>query len=299
MARYILAIGCVGILIGSLSSSVPVTNLRYGSTTENEDQLALEVIQADSPRDAARSYRNLFDTVGDDSIPNLQQHPYDSLAIQAAWEGVELTLPTKSDAPLRPCRTTIGRFLGFLEGRSRVNAPQWWVDAVLDVRANHRGSIEAGGINARSKGEHGAKGDSPPKVAVLDTLNGKPAVRIGSALICLPAGYVDAVKKQGLSHGFSAYFTSSQCFIAAYESAGHPYSLTCFDIATSKTRWTSLVWGSHWGATTGIFFHWVEVVVQRDKVAVFGVSTTGFYTEVFRMKDGKNLMRFSNAYSSR
>src|SRR5262249_10548084 len=99
------------------------------------------------------------------------------------------------------------------------------------------------------------------------------------------------------SDAVCALITASNCYVAAYDNAGYPYRLACVERSTAKIRWIAEVWASEWGGITGIHHQWVEVSEQGNRVAVFGVASVGFHAEVFRVDDGIDVLRFSNAYS--
>jgi hypothetical protein len=102
------------------------------------------VLRADEPAKAAEHYHDLFVASGAKGLSELKQSPHDSIAIQAAWQEVALTVPESVDEGnpvFRPDRGKLNWFLGFLEGRTRIRVPKWWLEAVLDARANQRDNI--------------------------------------------------------------------------------------------------------------------------------------------------------------
>src|SRR5439155_9296246 len=129
---------------------------------------------------AAKGYRTLFKKVGPDGIRRLQAHPGDGIAIQAAWEEVTLTVPEKEPAQVvRPNRHKLDWFLGFLEGRARVKAPQWWSEMLLDSRANRRDNIYPGNPTQCPYHRVGLDYASGPHDTNLKREGGKVVQRIG------------------------------------------------------------------------------------------------------------------------
>jgi hypothetical protein len=271
---------------------------RSAPATHEEKQVKA-ILDAKGPHHAAASYRALFKSVKSEGLRRLQMNSSDTIAIQAAWEELELTIPTNPDRVVRPDRDKLARFLGFLEGRARVQAPQWWTDAVLDARANRRGNVYAGGLSMSEDREGKDKAAMPPPLATFDRQDGKAVVRVNSNSAPIPDDLREKLRMDGLKDSLTALMTRRHCYVAAYDSVGYPYELACLDRSSGKIRWLANVWASWWGGATGHHSQWVEVTEQGDRVVVFGVASVGFHAEGFRVEDGVNLFRFSNSYSGR
>jgi hypothetical protein len=77
----------------------------------------------------------LLETVGPD-VRHFSNHEHDGIAIQAAWEEVTRTRQaTEPDRKWRPDKHKLSWFVGYLEGRTRISAPDWWVQTLLDTQA--------------------------------------------------------------------------------------------------------------------------------------------------------------------
>jgi len=235
-----------------------------------------------------------FKAVDTDGLRRLQMNPSDTIAVQSAWEDIERSIPANPKEMIHLDRAKLARFLGFLEGRARVQAPQWWAEALLDARAHRRGNVIAGGLNMA---EGWQKADAVPGLATFDRENGQLVVRVGTTSVPVPKNLREKLDAGGPGDGVSAFITSSRCYVAVFDDAGYPYRLACVDRASVKTRWVTDVWASWLGAATGVHHQWVEITEQGNRVVVFGVASTGFHAEAFRMEDGVNTFRFSNYYS--
>jgi hypothetical protein len=272
---------------------------RPQQSTSVTDEQVRAILAAKDPSDAAARYSSLFKSVTADGLRRLQLNPSDTIAIQAAWEEVELTVPVQPDRVVSPDRDKLSRFIGFLEGRARVQTPQWWAEALLDAQANCRGNVYAGGLNMAELREKRPNAGAPPHQASFDKLEGKPVVRVGSESAPIPEGLREKLGANGFADRVCALITASNCYVAVYDSVGYPYRLACVERSSAKIRWIAEVWASWWGHATGRHHHWVEVTEQGNRVAVFGVASVGFHAEVFRVDDGVNVLRFSNSYSGR
>jgi hypothetical protein len=234
--------------------------------------------------------------VGNDGLSRLQAHSSDTIAIQAAWMQVELTVPAeKPVGAVRPDREKLAWFLGFLEGRARINLPKWWATAILDARANRRGNIYAGGINVLTRPGDPSEEKQPAK-ATIERRQGGLIIQLGQASAKLPDDFVDKVRKQEHHNNVRALFTPTHLYVAIHESVGYTYRLACVERSTLKLNWVSDVWGSWWASASGQHRQSVEIVEHGHRVVVFGVSSPGFHVEAFRKDDGTNIFRFSNSY---
>jgi hypothetical protein len=280
---------------------VPSDRLKNAKRPASEDALIHATLAAKDPSEAKDGYRSLFKLVGKDGLARLQTHTSDTIAIQAAWMQVELTVPVKEpERVVRPDREKLAWFLGFLEKRARVTPPKWWADAILDARANRRGNIYAGGLSIAWLDR---KADDPifkklPAKATIERREGKLVVQLGKESASLPDDFLEKVQKQkGIHDEVRALFTTTRCYVAMHDDCGYSYRIGCVERSPLKVRWVSDVWGSWWYASTGAGHHWVEIVEQGDRIVVFGVSSIGFNVEAFRADDGVNLFRFSNSYT--
>ena len=264
----------------------------------SEDDVIQAILAAENPSEAKDGYSALFTLVGNDGLTRLRAHNSDTIAIQAAWMQVELTVPVEPPPQtVRPDREKLTWFLGFLEGRARVTPPKWWADAILDARANRRGNVYAGGLADwvdRKEGDPIFK--TWPAKAAIERQEDKLVVRLGNESADLPGDFLKNVKKQQFYDEARALFTPTRCYVAIHESVGYSYRLGCVERTPSRTRWVSDVWGSWWCASTGVSRQWIEIVKQGDRVVVFGIGA-GFHVEAFRADDGANLFRFSNSYT--
>jgi hypothetical protein len=257
------------------------------------------VLRAEQPEEATARYHELFNAAGVDGLRELKLSPHDSIAIQAAWQEVALTVPETKDEnkpTFRPDQGKLNWFLGFLEGRTRLRIPKWWREAVLDARANRRDNFYFPYLRF---------GELISKEAVQTAVTKRGerfSLTVGKDSMDLPSELLKDVVQDGkLSsrYAYSAYFGPQKCYIAIYDDAGYPYSLVCVNRTSTKVVWKTKGWGSFWGMLGGkVGRARVAVDVQGDRVLVFGCSGLGFvHAEAFRADNGKNIFRFSNTYS--
>jgi len=291
-----LFIGAATWLQGSSHACAGMVDEKYPA----EVQKIIDGILASTPLGRSnkdKDFRELFRKVGVEGLGKLQSHPDDSIALQAAWEEVELTIPLEYDFKVYRKRHRIDSkklewFLNFLQNRCKVTSPDWWKQAVLGLSANQRYNVVFSDSKINPYHESGLDFITAP----LDTTLKRKA----DNLILQVAGDVMEFRKDGIVDsndcGISALFTANTCFVAVHGDLGYPYQLTCFNRTTSKVLWKSKVWGSYWHASSGPGKAFVKITEQGNRIIVFGISTTGIHVEGFDSKDDKNLFRVSNAY---
>ena len=98
---------------------------------EKIEAIVKRLAEVKYPYEYPELYRSLF-VAGANGLTRLQTLANDSIAIQSAWEAVNLTVPLElGDRPYRPDSEKLHWFLGFLQGGARVSPPSWWREAVL------------------------------------------------------------------------------------------------------------------------------------------------------------------------
>jgi hypothetical protein len=244
-----------------------------------------------------KGYRRLFKKVGVKGIRDLQTHPQDGIAIQAAWEEVTLTVPEKEPAqPVRPDRHKLDWFLGFLEGRARLKVPPWWSEMLCDSRANRRDNIYPGKPKKCPYHKLGLWDARGPRDTSLKREGDKLVLRINKESVPIPENFLGKTDARKFWCNVSALIKPSRCYVAVHDDVGYPYKLACIDRTTGKVLWKSEVFGTWWGGAEGIHEMWLAVTEQNERIVLFGSAATGMHVEAFRPKDGKNLFRFSTSY---
>jgi hypothetical protein len=245
----------------------------------------------------AKGYRILFGKVGADGIRRLQADTHDGIAIQAAWEEVALTVPEKEpERSVRPDRHKLDWFLGFLEGRGRVKAPEWWAEMLLDSRANRRDNIYPGSPKDMPDHRAGLDDVEAPRDTTLKRDGDKIILKVRKESVSIPEAILRKCDSGRVCCSVSALITPSRCYIAVHEDVGYSYPLYCIDRLTAKIVWKSEVWATWWGGASGVHHMSVAVTEQNNRIVVFGAAATGIHVEAFQRDDGTNLFRFSSSY---
>ena len=275
-----------------------VEGVAEDGTSPVEQKQIQDILAAKYPYDSQKGYRILFGKVGVDGIRRFQANDHDGIALQAAWEEIALTVPEKEpDRAIRLDRHKLEWFLGFLEGRGRVQAPQWWAEMLLDSRANRRDNIYAGNPKETPYHRTGLDDVQAPRNTTLRRDGDKIILKVGLESVSLPESFLGKDYSGQVCDNVSALITSGRCYIALHDDFGYPYQLVCIDRLTAKIVWKSEVWSMWWGAIAGFGGNmWVAVTEQNKRIVVFGAGSTGIHVEAFREDDGINLFRFSSSY---
>src|SRR5438105_4509583 len=76
------------------------------------------VIDAEDLSAAAKAYQKLFNRATTDKLRRLQSNSNDSIAIQAAWQDVQQSIPLNPKKGARPDPEKLRRFMEILEERA-------------------------------------------------------------------------------------------------------------------------------------------------------------------------------------
>lgn len=231
----------------------------------------------------------------------------DSVALRAAWERVLRTLPrTRQKDAVRPDLLELARFLGFLEGRLKLSAPEWWHTALNEVRA-WDADLMCGPFredlfpyHATEAGLFPAKKEDP----LLMAPNGVEIGRSGDSLrLTLGRNAVDITESWREADendnivGISAALDDERWFLTLHGHSTNAYRLTCLNRRNGAMLWKAVVLGAPPNSgTSGHAFHRVQVKVDGDRLLLFGYGTFGVYAEGFEAATGRNLFRFSTSY---
>jgi hypothetical protein len=262
-------------------------------------------------------YQTLFRKIGPDDLAKLRMHQNDGIALQAAWQEVALTVPEKEPKKaVRPDPQKLAWFLGFLEGRLHVQAPQWWAVCLLDTRANRRGNMYSGASIKDTSGDSGtsrptrdmtSKTNTDQTIRLrhpeyaepgvrLQNVSGRTVLVIGLESIPLPDELLHKSNSGELFDHISVLASTNCVYVAVHDDVGFPYKLACLDRVSGKIIWKSDVWGTWWGFGSGVHIMIVAIVELDNRVIVFGWGSTGMNVEGFCADDGSNLFRFSTSY---
>lgn len=262
------------------------------------DPAVRKLISTDRGCDPLEGYARLFKLVGPEGVRQLKRSKIDQVAIRSAWEQVTHTVPVKSGKKVyRPDRASLIRFIGFLEGRGRLNVPKWWSDSIIDSRANQRDNIYPSYPKEYVYINPGPKWATAPRRTKIEKSKKGYLLKIDANSVRLPPKLLKPEDAVISPLHISAKFSPTQCVVVIHDSVGYPFTLATIDRKSQKLLWKKRGWGCWSGGISGVGgWSRVQVTVQDDRIVVFGLASLGFYVEAYESKTGKNLFRVSNNF---
>ncbi len=291
-----LFIGVVAWLQGSSQACTGMADEKYLPEVQ---KIIDGILAAKYPHDrfyGEDNYSVLFKKVGTDGLKKLQTHPDDSIALQAAWQEIELAAPVENNGPTIPADPKkLDQFLKFMESRCKIKGPDWWNEALLHANVNRRYNIWLTGPKPDIYHKAGVDFVLAPLDTTLVRDGMKLTLKVSNDSINLPDNLFSKWSSGKLQDNISALFTAKRCYVAVHDDWGGSYKLSCLDRSTAKLLWQREVWGTSWGGGSGLSRGWVAITEQKNRIVLYGCEAR-FHVEAFRAEDGKNLFRFSNGY---
>jgi hypothetical protein len=281
-----------GILLISVYLSPPlIASARLIGGPEEVATIAEDFIHAPDSRRGRERFNALCKAVGVEGLKRLRLSVHDSIALQAAWREVRVTLAEKQEVGrVRPYVAKLRWFFGFLEGRGRLRIPAWWQDSLLSAE----GQNDCLELTLGDKPFYHESGFRHIKTPLDTTLMeeagsivltvGKDQTRVSPALLKWP--------------NLSALGTSSRCYLTTHGNVGYSYPLMCIARDSGRIVWKANVWGHLLDGVVliGRRSQRVTLVEEGGRILVFGASLEGAHVEAFDAKDGKSLFRWTTAY---
>ncbi len=270
------------------------------------DQLATKVLATDDTNDKVDAWYRLYKAIESDrsrQLGRVMRHANNTIAVQTSWlKYGDLTLKQALNYKT-PKRVGRAQFIGFLEGRVRIVAPEWWAKLVIDDGTEWRKAHTENYAGFRYLySELGEDLIAIPKGVSVRRIGKGFALKQGENLMKLPGTvFTDRERNDdgSIECGLSVAFTASHCFLAVHGSFGSSHPLYCIERRSGDIVWKANVTGSFlWGGSSGVPHTWVSVSVQRNQVCLFGVTNSGgAFVHTCDPKTGKKLFEFSTAYT--
>jgi hypothetical protein len=228
----------------------------------------------------------------------------DSLALRAAWERVRPTLTESQDDPAaKTAKVAIHRFLGFVEGRLRVEVPAFWQAALEVIEARDDGGHAIPYPETEpeldiSGSDSGLLGKSVlvTKGVVVADDGSKLVIARGAASCTVPKELVDKAQSRGIINGIDARFDQDHCYFTIRTGDPNPYLLAAVNTKTGRLKWTTTVWAAGGDLIyLGRNHHLTTLTLKDETLYIFGVSSDCAYIEAFATRDGAAKLRFATS----
>ena len=226
--------------------------------------------RARSERDCREAVRALLTDRTGDEIRSLRHHSDNTVALCSAWMQVEQVIRTEDGIENSTgAALALKQFVGFVEGRLEVTAPDWWSKSLDICYVHQQGHLVFNGPPLGDRFDPRNMCRSMPVAGDVDSDGDENEESHGEY------GWVIwFVGQQGLNlqqSKPSAVATNDHHRVLGFAGM-FPYSYPLICVTNDKVTWSTDVW-----AFDGITFytgapgyHWNEIVIDNDRVFVFG-----------------------------
>jgi len=239
----------------------------------------------------------------------LKQDQNDGIALFAMWRLCDqrILVPRASltyEDELKVENGNVQRFVGFAEGRLRINSPVEW-QLSLPTRSP---------IPMAAGSEYGTVDEVLLEDAeVVVPLSGCDAQNVADGVevkcfdrsakkhieMCIPTMVANELRTQRMYRYVAACTDGTKLYVAFCGGSGSSYMLGCFR-GDGTLAWTSRIWSAGMdnivGATPQHQGEWASVFVSKGKVYVFGDYGMSNYIEVFDAETGNATLRIDTDY---
>ena len=269
--------------------------------------VTLRFLRPPDSKESMRLRETLFAGAAESRLARLKANDEDRIAIYAAWEQVLRANPTDPaiEKGVQPTATSLARFVGFVEGRLRVETPGWWQQHLQSALLFHqhvpefRLLQEVTDQNLGLDRRFSAGLKVMPEIEIDQNLEGHVVVKKGADSCIVDKDVMRDAQSTHSVDSLAAAFADGTGYVGLHASVPWPYRLYAIDQKTGTEFWRAEVWAygdSFSGAGNG-GYHLVEIVViDDDAVAIFGGGIECMYIEIFKRKDGLPLLRFGTSY---
>jgi hypothetical protein len=254
------------------------------------ESLLKTIAQQESREKVLQAYKDLFAAFDETERRTYLTDSNDGLAVYAAWQRFKLHGFREAKPDRLPISQAVQRLVGFLEGRLHVSVPKPWEDGCVKSKGNDDGSVYFPQVldmkfEQSPSGYRVAPGDQADLKAEMLVL------KSGDDTCELPVKILQHMDKAVVCN-LAFLITPDYCYLAEYDrSIGFSYPLTCFHRRKEEALWTTTVWANQTSIVQGQGLHWAKLVLQPERIFVFGSSGIEQYVEAFDLADGKNRLR--------
>ena len=275
------------------------------------------ILSAKTSKEAGCAYIALLDNAGPSALGELINDSSSAIAMHARWK-----LCKEVGFEERPFQ--VQRFLGFVEGRFKLNVPSRFEVSLLGVSLSPRqelgqkfgqellrgyvgkcsflGSVrgQVHYIPEKYETRKEFMGMSVPKGVLIKRKDRRLELSKKGVLVFLAREAIDEIN-QAKYKDKRCMFTRGKCqsYLAIHDILGSRYSIVSLDNKTGKVLWKTHLWAlgaENLLAVGGSFHHDIEIEETASSIAVLGSCRDGCYVEVLDRKSGAANCRFSTNY---
>jgi hypothetical protein len=268
------------------------------------------VLKARTPRETEAAYRRLFREFGHAHAAELLHHDDLGIALHSAWQTGVAGKGRGDAAPQR--------FLGFLEGRTRLRVPLRWEVGFVSRWFASRPFLHRAALNPYLPVAKFLKADADsiggfvtepeplrPTGMDLKAVRGTSLTRRGAdatiavrgehASVRLNHRVVEKLREHYHLEAVAAAIGPRHSLLAFYDLLGTRFPLLCVDTKSGRVEWQAEVWALNFEAGSTAPIHRLSMAVGDKAVGVFGEGGR-CYLEIFDLTTGAPACRFCTDY---
>lgn len=193
------------------------------------------------------------------------------------------------------------RFVGFVEGRLRLELPRSWQRELVAARYYGRRHLA---IPTKLDDEPYVWSEAgwarPPHLGLRKTQTGLQVVsEQGTCNIRTETIAKARADYSAIIENLNILMVSDRrCIVALHDDLWTPYPIYCLEPRSGDIVWQSEVWAEVpvIRGVSGPTPHWIDIRRCGNRVYIFGTCLFSMYIEAFALDDGDNEVRFSTSY---
>ena len=273
----------------------PVLGQAQHSSVKDKDDIE-KFFQSKDASENLYLFHDFIRRWGSERLRSLKNDADLSVALRAAWEEICFTLPEEGQVgALTVDSRKLHWFVGFTEGRLKLELPKWWVNAFVRAEAFRRDNVVFNHLDESSYHATGRDIQAPRDTCVED-YDGGVRLKVGKEAFTIPTGqFAKMFRPKSRIDTLSVLLEDNRCYLLAYEGFAREGTLYCLERPSGRTIWMRELWlGNDGGGFMGQpGFHGVSIVRQDKRICVIGMGGGVAYIEACDSKDGRILFRFS------
>lgn len=271
-----------------------------------QDSLLHQFVNAQTPQEAGALSERIFQDVDSEFLDplHLVSSRNHSIALQCEWRLHHRLLPPKQAnfgiTPEVSHLPDIQRFVGFLEGRLRVQAPIWWEEMMHSPDKLHPARTGA----TTNKWATFSVDPHDVDTATTDLI-------VGAELRPAPIKTLQWLAREGVPSQYTAVLADGELVVVSKPQTGSKARIACVATGRHAEKWRNDVWGTDQFTEVSsgppvIPVEVITLVVSPEDITVFGATSlqvkhtrghdfirSAFYVEQFARKDGRCHARFA------
>lgn len=281
-----------------------------GDDNSSIESLKQKLSQARTSADTGKLFSSFIKGRSNDQLIALQHDDHLGIAVQSSWAlHNQMVEPDRLNPQIRDPKHA-ARFIGFFEARTKLVVPTWWEEGIFDPalgadpewNAIYEYKMTTFGDQSPPPGKLWGEQLQIPRDVEVNRSGEWAIARRGGKTAKLPAGIFDTAEDESDKMGWNACaidIGTDLSVVAFYDDGdGFTSPLICVENTSGKILWRTEIWSTGFdnlkpSGGSGPWSHYLELRRSGEAIAVFGMANFDYYAEIYRIKDGQPLLRFS------